>query len=267
MAAYYHQNVELGHRGFAHSDAKKLGNKNVNADDILIVPSKAQSYRKTLYLFNFILAGLGLTLISMGIVMIFRSDEILMPEWLVSYFICIGLFNLLFGMIASRGAVEAKQRIERGQVNYWLMFFLVFMSALLLIELLCIGIIVIKEANWDQDQVNEGSDFLTGYLEDSLVNEFESRELFWWEIQKAWDCCGWNNNTIPDTLATGKFCTTDTDTSAPACKDDMEEYINHNKVFMIIFSTLFLLAQLSVWYSACQLGCCIQAMKPKYARS
>lgn len=267
MAAYYHQQVELQHRGFAHSDAKKLGNKHVNADDILIVPSKAQSYRKTLYLFNFILAGLGLTLISMGIVMIFKADDVLMPEWLVSYFLCIGLFNLFFGMIASRGAVVAKQRIESGRYNGWLMFFLVFMTTLLIIELVCVGIIVIREANWDQDTVNEGSDFLTDYLEKSLVNEFESRELFWWEIQKAWDCCGWNNNTIPDSLATGKFCTTSAETSAPACKDDMESYIKDNMVFMIIFSSLFFIAQFSVWYSACQLGCCIQAMKPKYARS
>jgi len=263
-ANYYSQQIELGGRK-QQSDARKLGNQNANADEILVVPSKAQGYRKALYFFNFILGGLGLTLLSMAVVMYVRPDDVLMPGWLVWYFGVIGIFQLMFGAIASRGAVVAKRSIETGLYNYYLFGFLIFMTTLLIVEIVMICVVVVKESGWNQENVNDGSDFLTEYIEDSLKNEFESREAFWWEIQKSWKCCGWDNNTIPDSLATGKFCTTDMSTSAPACKDDMTEYVKDNSLFMIIFGSVFLLSQMFVWYSACQLGCCISAMKPVYA--
>jgi hypothetical protein len=60
--------------------------KSVRASDdlaVLVVPNKAKQYRKALYFFNFVLTGLGLSLISMGIVMQIKEEDILMPSWMV----------------------------------------------------------------------------------------------------------------------------------------------------------------------------------------
>jgi len=236
-------------------------------DVVLVVPTIAQRYRNWLYGFNFVLAGLGLTLISLAVLMYLNPDKVLMPSWSLWYFLVMGLFQLIFGLVAARGAVLAKKRIERGQCNWYLIVFQCFMSLLLLFELLIVAMIVISSLSVKQDEVSGGSNFVSTYLETSMEKEFENRDEFWWEVQKSWECCGWDNNTIPDTLATGKFCTTDSDLSAQTCKGEMTDYVQTNQYYLIGFGSIFMLAQMMVWYSACQLGCCIQAMEPVYSSS
>merc|ERR1719493_290523 len=116
-----------------------------------------------------------------------NPDDILMPSWLSYWFIVLGLFQIFFGVMASRGAVKAKTYIMQGRVNIYLNIFLLFMTIVLLCELFCVLIIVVKQSGWDQEDVNKGSDFVVDYLEDSLTTEFEKRDSFWWEVQKSWE--------------------------------------------------------------------------------
>lgn len=249
--------------------ARHNRNQSVRQSDenaILVVSEeKVQCYRQSLYFFNFILSGLGLALLSMGVVMRVRPDDILLPSWALYWFITLGLFQIIFGVLAARGAVLAKKNIKQGQFNWWLFTFLVAITLVLLFELFIVAISIVKSLDVKQSDVSEGSDFILDYAENSLKSEMEEREDFWWNWQKSWECCGWNNNTIPDKLATGKYCTTDSFTSAKPCKDDVEDYLVSNVVVLIIFAGVFMMSQMFVCFSACQLACCIQAMEPVYS--
>lgn len=255
------------HRGHIELQGRQ---KSVRASDdlaVLVVPNKAKQYRKALYFFNFVLTGLGLSLISMGIVMQIKEEDILMPSWMTYYMCPLGTFQLILGLIAARGAAMAKKHIESGRLNWWLYLFLIVMTVFLLVEFVFVFMAVIEQAKVENKSLEEGGTTILTYIEDSFVDELKDREEFWWEWQKTWECCGWKNNTIPDELATGKFCTTDASTSAENCKEDLENYINNNAVGLIIFLAVFILSQMFVWYSACQLGCCIQAQEPVYSSS
>jgi len=251
--------IELTGRSKAKSTRAKL------QDAVLVVPSKSQKYRKILYIFNFILFGLGLSLISMACCLWVWPDKFMAPEWLAWWFISLGVFQCILGSFAARGAVLAKKKIESGRRNHYLNCFIVFMSLLFLFETTVMFVVIVKTADVDQEQLQTVSDTMVDEFEGAMKRELERRKDFWWDMQKTWECCGWKNNTIPDPLATGKFCTTNTVTSYQSCAELFGDFFTKNLVFVIIFAVVFGLSQCAVCCSACQLGCRIQAQEPVYS--
>merc|ERR1712083_819677 len=69
------------------------------------------------------------------------------------------------------------------------------------------------------EMLQSHTDWMTKQIENTITALAEDKPTAWWDWQKVADCCGWVNNTIPDPLATGKFCTTDAATTAPGCKN------------------------------------------------
>lgn len=232
---------------------------------ILTVPSVHRTYKRTLYIFNFILSWLGLTLVSMGIVMNVLKENVLLPSWMMWWFFGLGAIQLLLAAIANRGAMVFSKNLRQGGINWFLHVFLVFMTLFVLIEVSFAIITAVDQANIAAGNIDDKTNFVMTAVEDQLKEELNERESFWWEWQKSWDCCGWENNTIPDPLATGKYCTTDPAESQDPCKEVMNEYLDKNKAIIIVFAVAFLCSQMFVWYSACQLGCCIHAQEPIYA--
>jgi len=235
------------------------------ADAVVVVPSKIQPYRKALYVFVFILGGLGLTLVSTGVLCHINPDEVLVPSWLFNLFILIGGVVIGLCILASRGATVAKKTIETGSINWWIYVFLLIMTLLLLGELYIITVSILHTSEIEQKEVQTVTSSTFDFLEDALLTELKNREAFWWEWQKSWQCCGWQNQTIPAPLATGKFCTTDDETTAPSCAKTFIDFINENVIVVSSVAGVFLLTEIAIWYSACQLGCCIKAQEPVYS--
>merc|ERR550525_1258953 len=100
-------------------------------------------------------------------------------------------------------------------------------------------------------------------IEASVMTLADKKPTAWWDWQKVAGCCGWNNNTIPNTLATGKFCTQDPATSADSCKDTFMTLTDDSWI-VFTFCGVFFLAEVLVCVSASCLACWIQAEEPCY---
>merc|ERR1712083_1210032 len=97
-------------------------------------------------------------------------------------------------------------------------------------------------------------------FEEKLEEHLTTIPVAWWDTQKFFECCGWDNNTIPHPLATGKFCTTDPSLSEQACQGKL---LNTDQawVYGMFFGILFV-SQGMVCGSSCCLACWIQAEEP-----
>ena len=63
------------------------------------------------------------------------------------------------------------------------------------------------KCGWDNTTHKQQSDVLTEALETQLRDQAIDNPEAWWDWQKTFQCCGYDNNTIPAPLATGKYCT------------------------------------------------------------
>merc|ERR1712013_808444 len=109
------------------------------------------------------------------------------------------------------------------------------------------------------ESANSSSDGLTDSFESALKGQLTEEAELWWDWQKTFSCCGYDNNTIPSQLATGKYCTTDPDTSANACKEQLWDDLAENALPFAVFAAAFFTIQLTVCVSGMCLACIIKA--------
>jgi len=246
-----------GNRG-----AKLFRNKTVNT--VLVVPTKARKYRKALYVFNFVLTGFGLTCLSLSIVMLSLSSKTFFPDWAFQILLAIAFIVLFIGALGGRGAVVSFKCLQYGDYNYWLMMLTLLVGILIAAELAA-GVWAI--ISWDVISSESATSTEDGFSESfqaGLKDQLQQQPELWWDFQKALECCGYDNNTIPAPLATGKYCTTDPFTTAPGCKDQLWEEIGDNSLPFTLFGTAFFLIQLAVCISGMCLACIIKAQEPIY---
>ena len=220
---------------------------------MLVVPTKARKYRKALYIFNFVLTGFGLTCLSLSIVMLTLSNKTFFPEWAFQILLAIAFIVLFIGGLGGRGAVVSFKCLQYGEYNYWLIILTLLVGILIAAEL-CAGVWAI--VSWgviSSDSAESQSDGFTQSFESGLRDQLTNEPELWWDWQKTFDCCGYDNNTIPSPLATGKYCTTDTSTSAPACKTQLWDDVGSNSLPFAIFGIAFFAIQLTV----CISGMCL----------
>jgi len=238
--------------------------RNKSANTVLVVPTKARKYRKALYIFNFLLFGLGLTSVSLSIVMLSVSSSTFFPTWAFNLLLGLGLITLVIGALGGRGAVVSYQSLEHGSFNYYLIALTLLIGAVMILELICCIWLIADYDIIHSTAITEQSQWLNTKFQNSLKSQLTSQQEAWWDWQKNFDCCGYTNNTIPDPLATGKYCTTDTTTSAPPCKDTLWSDISTEAIPIAVFMVLFFIAQLIVCVSSVCLSCVIKAQEPIY---
>jgi len=234
------------------------------AQTVLIVPSKCKKYRRVLYVLDFILTGFGLTMFCMALAMIFHKDSsAVLPAWTFVWLIIIGSVIVVLGIFSGHGSQVARRKIERGQWNWWLVLVGFLMTVFIVAELY-LAVWAISEANIVKNEMLQGhTTWMTGQIQNSIQSLAENKPTAWWDWQKLASCCGWSNNTIPDELATGKYCTSDADTTADSCKDVFMTAITGSWI-ILLFLGLFFIAELMVCVSATCLSCWIQAEEPCY---
>merc|ERR1719433_666792 len=134
---------------------------------------------------------------------------------------------------------------------------------MLILEIVAVLIILVEAGVIPEvEQVKDITAIVTDKLESSLIDVAKDKPAAWWDWQKALECCGWANNTIPDPLATGKFCTQDTDTSHPPCK---EKLLDTGSGWLVgAFGGILFIAQSCVCMSSWCLCYWIQAEEPCY---
>mmetsp|Transcript_69586 Transcript_69586/g.110532 ORF Transcript_69586/g.110532 Transcript_69586/m.110532 type:complete len:254 (+) Transcript_69586:52-813(+) len=242
--------------------AKLFRNKTVNT--VLVVPTKARKYRKALYIFNFVLTGFGLTCLSLSIVMLSLSNRTFFPEWAFQVLLAIAFIVLFIGGLGGRGAVVSFKCLQFGEYNYWLMLLTLLVGILIAAELVAAVWGIVSWGVISSDTASEKSDGFTEAFESSLKVQLQNEPELWWDWQKTFECCGYDNNTIPSSLATGKYCTTDTFTSANACKEQLWQDIADNSLPFAIFGVAFFAIQLTVCVSGMCLACIIKAQEPIY---
>jgi len=231
---------------------------------VLIVPSKTKKYRRVLFVMDFVITGFGLTFFCLAIAMIFSDLSTVLPDWTFIWLLVIGGTTVVLGVFSGHGSHVAKKKIERGRWNCWLVFVALVCSILILAEL-TLGIWAIGEAKLiDNELLAEGTSFLSDFFQETIENMARARPTAWWDWQKVGNCCGWQNNTIPDPLATGKFCTADMATSAESCVDVFMDAFQ-SSYFILIGIALFFIAEVMVCVSSTCLACWIQAEEPYYA--
>eukprot|EP01084_Bolivina_argentea_P096288 173106_1 len=242
--------------------AKLFRNKTVNT--VLVVPTKARKYRKALYVFNFVLTGFGLTCLSLSIVMLSLSSKTFFPEWAFQILLVIAFIVLFIGGLGGRGAVVSFKCLQYGELNYWLMMLTLLMGFLIACEL-AMGIwAIISWGVVSSETADSKSDEWTQGFEATLRGQLTKQPELWWDLQKGLECCGYDNNTIPSPLATGKYCTTDPLTSANGCKDQLWAELADNSLPFAIFGILFFMIQMAVCISGMCLACVIKAQEPIY---
>jgi len=248
--------------GVQGQPAHLFRNKSVNT--VLVVPTKARKYRKALYLFDFLLTWLGMTAACLSIYMMKNSSGTLLPSWIFTALLVVSLIVLVIGGLGGRGAVVAFRRIEDGEINWWLVGLTMLVGTLLTLEL-ATGIWIITEyTSLTTNSLHSKQDSLSLLFQNSLKSQLDKENEFWWDWQANFDCCGYDNNTIPSPLATGKYCTTNNATSAPECKAVLWAKLGNEAEPLAIFFVVFLLFQFIVCMSALCLGCVIKAQEPIY---
>ena len=237
----------------APKGAKLFRNKTVNT--VLVVPTKARKYRKALYIFNFVLTGFGLTCLSMAVVMGVLSDETFFPAW--SYFVlgAIAFLVLFIGGLGGRGAVVSFRSLQYGENNYWLILLTALIGMLLAAEVVMVVWGIVSWGVVSSASAQGQSDALTETFETALKDQLTNEPVAWWDWQKTFDCCGYDNSTIPAPLATGKYCTTDIYTTAPPCKDKFWADVSENILPFGVFAGVFVIIQLTVCVSGMCLAC------------
>jgi len=246
----------------AQGGAKLFRNKTVNT--VLVVPTKARKYRKALYIFNFVLTGFGLTCLSMSVAMLSLSSETFFPEWAFQLLLFIALVVLIIGCLGGRGAVVSFKTLQHGDYNYWLIVLTTVVGILIAAELVTAVWAVVSLGVVSSDTATTQSDGLTESFEVGLKDQLTNEPELWWDWQKTFECCGYDNNTIPSPLATGKYCTTNTLTSADPCKRQFWADVDSNALPFAIFGIAFFAIQLTVCISSMCLACIIRAQEPIY---
>jgi len=212
---------------------------------------------------DFVITGFGLTFFCLALAMVFSDLSTVLPEWTFIWLLAIGGTTAILGVFSGHGASVAKTKIERGRWNCWLVVVAIVLSVLILVELV-FALWAIGEAKLiDNEVVEEGTLFVSNFFQETIENMAQAKPIAWWDWQKVGHCCGWNNNTIPDVLATGKFCTADASTSAPACLETFMDAFQSN-YFILIGIGLFFIAEIMVCVSSTCLSCWIQAEEPCY---
>eukprot|EP01083_Nonionella_stella_P071070 190650_1 len=242
--------------------AKLFRNKTVNT--VLVVPTKARKYRKALYLFNFILTGFGLTCISLAVVMLRLSSQTFFPDWAFSIVLSIGVVIIIIGFLGGRGSVISFHCLQKGDYNWWLIALTLLMSTLIAAEVVGGAWGIVSWGVIKSDTASEKSDAFTQVFEAELKGQLTAQPDLWWDFQKQLLCCGYENNTVPAALATGKYCTTEATTSAPGCKEQIWTEIENNMLPFVIFGVSFFLIQTAVCVSGMCLACIIKAQEPIY---
>ena len=171
---------------------------------------------------------------------------------------------MVVGALGGRGAVVSFRDLENGDRNWWLVSLTIIVGLLLLGEVIMFIWAIIESEIITSDAVSNRSDVLATELEKSIRTELKDQDELWWDFQKALECCGYDNNTIPDPLATGKYCTTEKDTTAPSCKNVLWEKAENQALLVITFVLVFLIMQFVVCVSAMCLACIIKAQEPIY---
>jgi len=236
--------------------------KTVNT--VLVVPSRARKYRKALYIFDFVLSCCGLTALIFASIMIFYSNQTFFPNWVFQALLGVGILTMILGALGGRGATVSYRCLEEGSQNFWLILLTFVLGALILVEVLMVVWIAISYGVVSNHAVNAQEKTLSVEFENSLKSKLEQQESAWWDFQKQYDCCGYDNNTIPSPLATGKFCTTDPTLSAKPCKTKVWQDVAHQAIPITVFVFAFLVMQISVCASSLCLACVIKAQEPIY---
>lgn len=260
--------------------------RNRTANTVLVIPTRARKYRTALYIFDLVLTWLGLTCIAMACVMFVLASQTFFPSWMVALLLALGIIVIIVGFLGGRGAQVAFRKLRNGEYNFWLIvvMYCTYISNILFlksinkkqnIQLTIIsGVLLLVEVSgitWITIQsgiINEGTstatEEYTSKLEVILKNEISRNEDIWWDFQKRFECCGYENSTIPDPLATGKFCTTDENTSADGCKSKLWGQIESQIFYVIGFLVVFLSMQMIICVSSLCLGFLIHPQEPIY---
>lgn len=238
--------------------AKLFRNKTVNT--VLVVPTKARKYRKALYVFNFVLTGFGLTCLSLSIVMLTLKSQTFFPDWAFITLLIIAFIVLFIGGLGGRGAVVSFKCLQHGEYNWWLMLLTLLVGLLIAAELVTAIWGIVSWGIISSDTAESKSDGFTESFEAELKKQLTDQPELWWDWQKTFECCGYDNNTIPSPLATGKYCTTDTLTSETACKERLWSDLADNSLPFAIFGIAFFAIQLTV----CISGMCLAVKSSIY---
>jgi hypothetical protein len=238
--------------------------RNKTMNTVLVVPTKARKYRKALYIFNFLLGGLGLTSVTLSITMLALSSETFFPTWAFNFLLALGIITLVIGGLGGRGATVSYYNLEHGHYNFWLLALTILIGMVMIAELISLVWLIAEYKIIESEAITKQSDYFSEQLEASVRENLSDQPEAWWDWQKSFSCCGYSNNTIPDPLATGKFCTTDPTTSYPACKDQLWEDIADSAIPLALFMVLFFGAQSVVCISSVCLACIIKAQEPIY---
>ena len=182
--------------------------RNKTGNTVLVIPTKTHKYVNSLYVFNFLLTGLGLTSLLFSFVMLGFRGKTFIPTWVFTILILFSIIVLILGFLGGYGGALSYEKIISGSWNWFLVLLVVIISLLMITEII-IGLwIIIEYIILENTNTNYVS--FTNSMEIALKNSLLDNSELWWDLQKQFNCCGYDNNTIPDPLATGKFCTTNT---------------------------------------------------------
>jgi len=202
--------------------------------------------------------------VTLSIAMLALADQTFFPTWAYQFLLALGLLTLLIGSLGGRGATVANRCLEHGNYNWWLVALAFLVSGVIIFEIICAVWLTVEYGVIESESISKQSDVFAVQLEQSVKSQLKSQPEAWWDWQKNFECCGYDNNTIPNELATGKFCTTDTFTSGPPCKDQLWADIDDQAIPLAVFMALFFIGQVVVLVSSVCLACVIQAQEPIY---
>lgn len=230
---------------------------------VLIVPSKCKNYRRVLFIMDFVITGFGLNFFALALAMVFSGETVVLPHWTFIWLLVIGGTNVLLGVFSGHGAEVSRRKIERGQWNFWLLFVAFVFTILILFELF-LGFWAFGESKLIENEIlQDSTSFITDYVQTTIEKLAEAKPTAWWDWQKIGDCCGWQNNTIPDPLATGKWCTHHVETSAESCMDKLIGMLK-TQYLILVGLGIFFVTEVMVCISSSCLACWIQAEEPCY---
>jgi len=227
-------------------------------------------YKRVLLVINGITLLMGILLLAItAYVYVHNPTSMVVPKWTMHASMAFGAIMALISCLGFYGALSAEQKLRSRKTNcalgaYFFVVFIAFIIQVAVLGVLAFFVGLVKDAT-ATEFINSHGRKATLELEKHVQTLLTNNARQWIDIQKAFDCCGYNSTT--DSLATGPACNTNSsivmfndNTTVSVCRNKLLQSAKHNAVSVIAITTVVAVLEFIAFVSAC---CLLFCVKPK----
>lgn len=239
-----------------------------DAEDI---KRRTGKWQLVLYVINGVTAALGIIL--MGIAGWAKNSEqsLALPTWTLNVLLAFGLIVMVISFLGLYGAWKAPDKIDNKKVNWFLWLYFVVMFLAIILELAAAGVLLVLSGTIKDAQNGDLNNTVRAF-EDELRKLIRDNKDQWIDVQKYFDCCGYNCTNQCDfdctnDYPTGPLCSPTLNSQnqciptpdyIPSCRNLLLDKAQQQATALGAVAIVFALFELLAFVAAFCLLCCVK---------